>query len=59
MFGKTVAAVCIVICVIAGVWGWRWENGSEKKSGKKDDEQADRKRKDDDEQANEKAKNDK
>ena len=43
MFGKTVAAVCIVICVIAGVWGWRWENGSEKKTGKKDDDQADRK----------------
>ena len=43
MFDKTVAAVCIVICVIAGAWGLRWENGSEKKADKNDDDQADRK----------------
>lgn len=48
MLDKIVAAVCIVVCAAACVWGLRWENGSEKKAGKKDDDQA-----------NEKVKNDK
>lgn len=37
MFDIIVAALCIAICVVAGVWGWWWENGPMKKDEKKDD----------------------
>lgn len=42
MFDKIVVAVCVVICVVAGIWGWWLENGPEKK----DDQRADQKSKD-------------
>ena len=38
MFDKIVVAICVIVCLVAGIWGWWLENGPSKNT-KKDEEE--------------------
>ena len=38
MFDKIVVAVCVIVCLTAGIWGWWLENGPSKNAKKEEEE---------------------
>ena len=41
MFDNIVVAICVIVCLVAGIWGWWLENGPSKGSKKDEKENMD------------------